>query len=324
METHLKDGSMTKKIFIFSIFFLLLAVAATAGDTNQTTSPTFTFGTMQENHDLSGEPGTNVTVNMYFFIDSAYGNRNAHITINPSNVPEGWATNFVPAMHTVTLNISGIIITNNENVNVEPRPLLAMPPTISEEDIYYLKSPSGKGYLQAKRVQMIVSIPSNASLGQTYDVSATASASWFGDNGAIALTQSRDFNYRIFVVNTKYSEEVVKTTTLNSTKSNETNQNPQVQETLFNQTNITIILGVIIIGLLGYIALRKTQPSMNTPISEGSASNIPVSTPVPSTEAATPEPEATIEIEAPKEKKPKKKKGKKKQKKTQENNQTVQ
>ncbi|MBI5159553.1 hypothetical protein HY992_05525 [Candidatus Micrarchaeota archaeon] len=190
-----------RKLFSVFLFFVCLAGSFFAAQYN--------FGTIQQNKNLVAEPGENITITVFFFIDSAYGDRNTHINLNEEVVPEGWAVDFDPALHEVVLNVSGIITTFDENLYSEPMPLLDAIPETPAPGYRYVMSPSGKGYLQVKPVNITIRVANDAKLGDAYDVTIGAFGSWFGESGTVSLQQSRSFNYKVAVVSKTYSEQIV-------------------------------------------------------------------------------------------------------------------
>ena len=169
----------------------------------------YDFGTMQQGSAFTVEPGRNITVSIYFFMDEQYGNRNAHVSLNASNVPEGWSVGFDPPIHTTTINVSGVLTNVSENLYVEPKPVLPQVPEVPEAGVYYLRSPSGLGFLQAKMVNVTIRVPQNASVGQVYDVRIAGMADYYGQAGTVALAQARDLDYKITVAMSGYTETII-------------------------------------------------------------------------------------------------------------------
>jgi len=194
----------------FSPFFVIFFVALAQAEAGAM----YDFGTMQQGSSFTAEPGKNVTANLYFYMDEEYGNRVAHVTLDPSTVPDGWEVIIDPPLHNTTMNVSGIITTLTENVYVEPKPVLGTLPEVQEPGTHYLQSPSGRGYLQAKRVEVIIKIPAGAELGKTYDVAINGRAVYLGQSGTVALSQSRDFSYKITLASQEYTETIVTNTPL--------------------------------------------------------------------------------------------------------------
>lgn len=191
---------------IFSFLLPLLIFSSFVFAANGTM---YNFGTMQQGSAFTIAPGKTLEINLYFYMDEVYGNRIAHILLTPAEVPQGWSVELDPAAHNATFDISGAMVNVTENLYIEPRPVLSTIPTPEEQGIYYLKSPSGLGYLQARQVRLIVSIPADAQVAKTYPLIITGTASYLSQTGMVGLTQVRDFDYNITVANEGYTETVV-------------------------------------------------------------------------------------------------------------------
>lgn len=218
--------------------------------------PLYDFGTMQQGSSTQAEPGGNATFSLFFFVDSEYGNRITHVSISADEVPEGWIVEFDPPLHTEYLNVSGIITASQENLYIEPRQVLSSIPENPEEGIYYLASPSGLGYLQAKRVEVKIKIPESAQLGQTYEIKVTAHAFWFGQSGNVALEQSRPFRYTVQLARVEYSEQLLGNTSL--PQANETGQAGEAAP-MDTNTYLLAALAIVIIALVGYILFSRRK-----------------------------------------------------------------
>ena len=192
-----------------SLLFIFFFCASLGHSQEAQQQTLYNFGTMQESSGLVAAPGENITLNLYFFMDEKYGNRITHVIANVEEIPPGWMIGFDPPVGISHLNVSGILVDSTENLYVTPRSVLSAVPESKEPGIFYLKSPSGKGYLQAKRLQVKVRVPADAQLGNTYSVKVAADGFWFGNAGSMALKQSRTFNYAITVANKEYTEQIL-------------------------------------------------------------------------------------------------------------------
>lgn len=209
--------------FIFILFSLNLSSLAFAQE-----QPRLAFGSIYYTKAATVVPGSNFSYDIYFFVDSEYGDRTAHISVSIEK-PEGWNVYVVPEIQNVTYNISGVLVGSMENLYVEPRPKLQTIPEPKEEGIYYIPSPSGKGYLQAKKITIYVEVPENAEIGKSYLISATATANYFGELGSVMFSQSRGFDFTVTTKPAAYSEQIVKQeenkTNMTNTSIEEINQN---------------------------------------------------------------------------------------------------
>lgn len=242
---------MARPASVFAFFFSFVFIAMLIGGAFAASSGAlYNFGSMQEGTVFNAQPGDAINISLYFFVDEEYGTRITHIRVSPEILPQGWEITFSPPLHTEYVNVSGVIVTSEENIYVEPRPVLAEKPAKPEEGIFYLISPSGKGYLQAKRVVASVKIPKNVPLGKSFDVKLMAEAFWFGPAGNIALEQTRSFNYVINTVQKEYSEKVI-------TASSE---EKQVQDNTVFYLLITVIVIAIVAAYL-YLGKKKRKAS---------------------------------------------------------------
>lgn len=252
-----------RRPFLSFIFLALLLGGLVLA---QEAAPKLSFGSVQPDRGASVSPGESVTFDLYFFVDEAYGTRTAHITITPTLVPQDWVVSVDPPVHPVTLNISGVITTGSENTYADPRPLLTELPNVSESGIYYIESPSGLGYLQARKVQITVNVPSNAEYGKTYDLSFTGGAQYYGAAGSVAFTQSRGFNYKVTVTTPTYIEQVVTEPIVNETESVE----PATENVTAEQTSPVVaasasqsgfsteqVLIIVVVAVVAVFAITK-------------------------------------------------------------------
>jgi hypothetical protein len=199
-----------KNRFVFSFIFILFSlifISIAYAQTNQS-EPKLSFGSIQYQKAATATPGANFSFDLYFFIDQEYGTRTAHVQLG-LNYPEGWNVYVIPSQKQYSWNISGIIVNSTENLYVDPRPLLQSIPEPGEEGIYYIASPSGRGYLQAKKATVYVQIPEDAKIGESYQISVFAKANYFGGEGGIMFSQSRSFNFDVKIVAPQYTEQLV-------------------------------------------------------------------------------------------------------------------
>ena len=243
------------RYFIFLLLFIFVIY-----------SPLYDFGTMQEGNTGRTFPGGNISFNLYFFMDEKYGDRIAHIRVIPADVPAGWEVSTDPPIHPVRLNISGIVTTAEENIYVEPKPVLPEVPPNPEPGIHYLFSPSGLGYLQAKRVTVTFRIPEDAELGQTYNLKIDGYANWYGPTAGVALTQSRPFRYSVTVAAREYSEEVLPfeeavNETTNEPRGTAGGLEGEEDEGggLDSNTLVMGAMGLVILLLIAYIIIRPAK-----------------------------------------------------------------
>jgi hypothetical protein len=226
-----------KNRFVFSFIFILFSlifISIAYAQTNQS-EPKLSFGSIQYQKAATATPGANFSFDLYFFIDQEYGTRTAHVQLG-LNYPEGWNVYVIPSQKQYSWNISGIIVNSTENLYVDPRPLLQSIPEPGEEGIYYIASPSGRGYLQAKKATVYVQIPEDAKIGESYQISVSAKANYFGGEGSIMFSQSRSFNFDVKIVAPQYTEQLV---TEQKEKATENTTNASSSNVSSNESGIT-------------------------------------------------------------------------------------
>ncbi len=189
----------------FAALFLLnnVLVSAQAADYN--------FGTTQQSNIIAIEPGKTAITKIFFY--NIWGNRVTHIILDIAQKPEGWKVEIQPELNNVTLNVTGVIVTAEENLYATPCKLdSSWCPTSDltpREGVEYISGSNIQGKIPAKYALITVTAPENVSLWQEYPLTISASASWYGEAGTVALTQARDFSYTIKTVTNQYTEEII-------------------------------------------------------------------------------------------------------------------
>ena len=197
-----------------------------------------------------------MTFKIYFFVDSEYGNRITHITLNASEVPDGWNVSVNPEIHQSIISVNGAQRTIIESLYVEPKPLIneSEIPDPKPADTAYLNSPSGKGYLQAKMAEVSITVPDTAKPGNSGTVNIAGTAQWYGDQGIVLFTQARDFAYTISIVSPgEFTEEII-TPVVNESQQNTTSTQPA---TGGDNTIMFVIGGVVVVAVAYYLFAKK-------------------------------------------------------------------
>jgi len=229
---------------ISGITLLVLFVGLLFAQNGNGEAPKLAFGSAQGASQVTASPGDTITLKLYLFIDNESGNRIAHIKLTETEVPDGWGLSFDPPTHTSDYNLSGIVTPIEENIYVEPKPVLPEKPTTNDAGTYYLSSPSGKGYLQAKAVDIIVKVPQDAQLGKTYNLRVGGVAAWYGEVGTVLFNQARDFDYKITVIQKTFSEQPMATN----------------QQQPGNSTGIILaVVGLIVVGAAAYFLFFRKK-----------------------------------------------------------------
>jgi len=189
-----------KFFFTFLLVFNLLLGTVYAQE-----APKYNFASMQADKALSLAPGEEGITKLYFF--NIEGNRNTHIALSVGEAPDNWLISFEPVLHESTVIVSGVTITFNEHLYVEPSEAVDKVPEDVPEGIEYIST--AVGYVGAKALEIKIKVPVDEKLGTVGKIRIDASASWAGQVGAAAITQSRSFDYTVTVVSKEFTETVV-------------------------------------------------------------------------------------------------------------------
>jgi hypothetical protein len=168
----------------------------------------YNFASAQGDKDLKIQPGKEGEGAIYFYnID---GNRITHITLAVSQAPAGWEVTINPALAKTQVSVSGMPVTVEENLYVEPSELLLKEPQSVPEGMVSIKVP-GRGYALGKLARIIIKVPESAPLGSIGDITISGEAAWLGQSGAAAVKQARDFSFNVTVFSgqTEYSETII-------------------------------------------------------------------------------------------------------------------
>jgi hypothetical protein len=222
--------------------------------------PKLAFGTMQSGDSANVFPGGNVTFKVYFFVDSEYGNRITHITLNVTASPPGWSVVVTPQIHQMTIIVNGVEKTITETLYVEPKPVLneSEMPSPKPNDTYYLLSPSGKGYLQAKMAEVSITVPSSAVIGSNNEINVEGIAQWYGEGGVVLFSQSRDFKYTMNIASPQYTEEIIKPNVTEPQQNVSTGVTKS--ETEIPIVAVAAIVLLVMVGAYYFLGRRKQPP----------------------------------------------------------------
>jgi hypothetical protein len=168
----------------------------------------YNFASVQGSENIQILPGGDGTGNMYFY--NIEGNRITHVTLEVSHAPTGWQVEIQPPPGETQVEVNGQVVTVTESLYVEP----------SEASSEVIKNvPEGmvcipvaqRGYALAKVARIIVQVPDSEAIGTQEEITVSATARWLGQGGAVAFSQSRDFDFTIEVVNevTEYHETIL-------------------------------------------------------------------------------------------------------------------
>src|SRR3989338_946365 len=190
-----------------TFFFFFLVLIFLIGVVNaQEEEAKYNFGSAQSAKEISIAPGDVVTTKLYFY--NIHGNRITHISLSVAEAPENWDISIEPALHESTVIVSGVTTTVEENLFVEPGSDVAESvPDDIPEGIEYISSPVG--FVGAKPVLIKIKVPSNEKLGTVANVRIDGTASWLGQTGTAAITQSRSFEYIVTIVSKEFAETIL-------------------------------------------------------------------------------------------------------------------
>ncbi len=201
---------MTDRI-TFSVI-ALLAFASLFSPLLRAEGGEYNFGTMQAEKFIAVEPGKTAEAKLYFF--NVNGNRDTHVSLALSEIPNGFTAELIPAVHNASYNISGIVVETQENLVAKVTPRSTLPkqkPESVPEGVEYVTMGGVEGFVPAQVVTIRLTAPADAPLWSTYKLRVSAVAGWFdvGSTGPISVKQVREFIYEVRVVTKEYSEKPV-------------------------------------------------------------------------------------------------------------------
>ncbi len=189
------------------VVVVLIILVLLAGVIYGQEAPTYNFGTMQAEKAINIEPGQSHTANIYVY--NIYGNRITHVKFSVASAPEGWDVRLDPGLHTVTTNISGELISVEENLFAEPTDTLPAKPDSPPEGVEYLEAGGVDGFIPAKVLNVVITPPKSAGLGESHTITINAKATWLGQGGMVILSQDRNFDFTVRTMQEKFTEEIV-------------------------------------------------------------------------------------------------------------------
>jgi hypothetical protein len=193
---------------ILAAVLALTALLAMASSVLAEEPARYNFASVQGSKNIQILPGGNGTGNMYFYnID---GNRITHVTLEVSQSPANWQVEIRPSLGETKVEVNGQPFTVIENLYVEPSE--ASSEVIKDVPEGMVCIPvSQRGYALAKEAEIIVRVPDIEEIGTQDEIIVTATAQWLGQSGAVAFSQSREFNFTVDVVAnvTEYQEKIL-------------------------------------------------------------------------------------------------------------------
>jgi len=153
-------------------------------------------------------PGQTVVAvwNLY----NIHGDRITHVRINTTQSPDGWEIRFEPGLHNTTYNVTGVLQTIEENVGLEPSSVIETLPETVEENMDYVRHPSGDGYIPVKPIKAYVKVPEDAELGENYNFTFEVIGNCFMEPGAVIPAVATELKLSIeTVLGGEFYEETV-------------------------------------------------------------------------------------------------------------------
>lgn len=234
-------------LFALVVFAALLpSLACAAGGM-------FNYGTMQQSKVIAVEPGGSAVAKIYVF--NVHGNRPTHVHAEVLNAPEGFAVTILPPSQKKDYNVSGVVLTSDENLVADPTAIDSLPtqkPETAAEGTEWITIGGIDGFVPAKVLLINVTADADLPLWTDYELVIGTTANWFdlAESGPVSMGQARDFKYTVRTVTNDYSEEAV--------------ANPAAQGGLLEGQNLwfysTVALVLLVAALLAYQFFLK-KPS---------------------------------------------------------------
>lgn len=144
--------------------------------------------------EAGAKPGQEVvgTWNLY----NLYGDRSTHVIIEKIQGPD-WEITFNPALHETSYEVSGVIQTIDENVALEESSVVLEIPENPPEGMDYVKHPNEEGYIPVRPIEIYITIPEDAKIGQDYEFVFEAKGSCFTGPGAVIPGVATQLNFNV-------------------------------------------------------------------------------------------------------------------------------
>jgi len=188
---------MNKNMFI-TFFMLLFSLGSI--------SASCSLGANPLSMEASAKPGQEVvgTWNLY----NLYGDRTTHIIIEKIEGPD-WKITFDPSLHEASYDVSGEIQTINENVALEESSVVLEIPENPLKGVAYVKHPNQEGYIPVKPINIYITIPKDAKIGQNYEFVFEAKGNCFTGPGAVIPGVSTQLNFNIKPTTEFYERPII-------------------------------------------------------------------------------------------------------------------
>jgi len=237
--------------FCFFIFFslnfiFLVGTLVSLSLVNAQEAPKYNFGSMQAASQFSLKPGQEIETKLYFY--NIYGNRPTHIKLSLVEKPKNWQVTIEPDVKSKEYEVSGQIVTVEENLVVYPSNA-SEEPGENIEEVEWISSKVG--YIGANFVKIRIKVPESEEVGRTEKIKINAVAFWLGQTGSISLQQERDFEYTIKTTTEYYEKPLEQTSQKIEKKITSFISLPDnIQPIYMILTGITLILVIVFMVLL--------------------------------------------------------------------------
>lgn len=191
-----------KGLIFLTVFFILIPIAVAEDAPKYNFASTTAAGTIQI------EPGETLKVPAIYFFN-IYGNRITHVTLSLASAPDNLKVRIEPIIHEIQSNISGTIVTSNENLYVSPSQPVKEVPTVIPEGMTYITLSGVEGNIPVKIAYLNITAPKETPLGSKYPVSIKAVGSWFGQSATLAFSQERSFDFTVEIITHQFTEEII-------------------------------------------------------------------------------------------------------------------
>ncbi|MFQ5531340.1 MAG: hypothetical protein ACE5ES_01865, partial [Candidatus Nanoarchaeia archaeon] len=168
--------------FMFLLFYFPLLSAACS------------LGANPLSMEARAKPGQEVigTWNLY----NLYGDRTTHVIIEKIQGPD-WEVGYDPDIHEASYEVSGVIQTIDENIALEKNLVVLQVPEIPPQGMDYVKHPNQPGYIPVKPIDIYITIPEDAKIGQDYKFVFEAKGNCFLGQGAAIPGVSTQLNFNV-------------------------------------------------------------------------------------------------------------------------------
>jgi hypothetical protein len=184
-----------KRIVPLILALVMLLVVSSAALAQEPAK--YNFASAQGSTEIKVIPNGESPASVFFY--NVDGNQITHIVLEVSKSPANWQVAIQPPLGETRVEIGGKIVTVNETLYIEPSQVLSQKVDNPPAGTVCI-TVGQRGYALAKEAKVVVRVPASEKIGTTGSIVVSATAKWLGQTGAVAITQSRDFNFAVEVV----------------------------------------------------------------------------------------------------------------------------